>query len=90
MAQWKQIHLETMRLQVQSLALLSRLRIRRCHELWCRSQMWLGSGVAVALHRLAAVALIRPLAWESPYAACAGLEKTKKTKTKKKKTRCQV
>ena len=32
-----------------SLALLSGLRIWRCRELWCRSQMWLGSGVAVAV-----------------------------------------
>ena len=38
-----------MRLQVRSLALLSGLRIQRCRELWCRSQMWLGSHVAVAL-----------------------------------------
>ena len=25
------------------------LRIRRCHELWCRFQLQLGSGVAVAV-----------------------------------------
>ena len=31
------------------LALLSGLRIQRCHELWCRLQMWLRSRVAVAL-----------------------------------------
>ena len=31
---------------VQSLALL---RIRRCHELWCRSQAWLRSDVVVAV-----------------------------------------
>ena len=34
--------------RVQSLALLSGLGIRCCCELWCRSQMHLGSGVAVA------------------------------------------
>ena len=34
-------------------------------------------------HRLAAIALIRPLAWEPPYAAGAAL---KKTKTKNQKT----
>ena len=28
--------------------LASGLRIRRCRELWCRSQTWLGSGVVVA------------------------------------------
>ena len=29
--------------------LLSELRIRCCCELWCRLQMWLGSGVAMAV-----------------------------------------
>ena len=48
MAQWKRILLGTMRLQVRSLALLRGLRIRHCHELWCRSQMQLGSCIAVA------------------------------------------
>ena len=38
-----------MRMQVQSLALLSGLRIQRGRELWWRSQMWLGSHIAVAL-----------------------------------------
>ena len=32
-----------------SLALLSGLRIQRCCELWCRLQMRLRSGVAVAV-----------------------------------------
>ena len=48
-AQQKQIQLGTMRLQVRSLALLSGLRIQHYHELWCRSQTWLGSRVAVAV-----------------------------------------
>ena len=49
---------------------------RRCSSdlvllwLWCRP---------------AAVAPIRPLAWEPPYAMGAALEKTKKKKKKKKK-----
>jgi len=47
-AQWKEIQLGTMRLQVQTLASLIASRIRRCRELWCRSQMQLGSRVAVA------------------------------------------
>ena len=38
-----------MRRQVQSLALLSGLRIQCCQELRCRSQMRLGSSVTVAL-----------------------------------------
>ena len=37
------------RVRVQSLASLSGLRIWLFHELWCRSQMRLGSGVAVAV-----------------------------------------
>ena len=49
-AQQKQIQLETVRLQVPSLASLSGLRIQRCRELWCRLQTRLGSGVAVGGH----------------------------------------
>ena len=49
MAQWKQIQLGAMRLRVRSLASISALRILRCHELWCRSQMQLGPHVAVAV-----------------------------------------
>ena len=43
------IILATDLLGVRSLTLLSGLRIQRCHELWCRPQMQLGSGVAVAV-----------------------------------------
>ena len=49
MAQQKQIRQGTMRLQVQSLALLSGLQIRHCRELQCRLQMRLGSRIAVAV-----------------------------------------
>ena len=35
--------------------------------------------------RPAATVLIRPLAWEAPYAECVALEKGKKTKKTKKK-----
>ena len=38
-----------MKTQVQSLALLSELRIWYFHELWCRSQVRLRSGAAVAV-----------------------------------------
>ena len=48
-AQRKQIHLGTMRLRVQSLALLSRLRIWHCRELRYRLQTWLRSLIAVAV-----------------------------------------
>ena len=37
--------------------------------------------------RLAATALIRPLAWEPPYPAGAALEKAKRQKRKKEKKR---
>ena len=49
MAQKKQIQLGTIMLWVQSLALLSGLRIRCCSEVCCRLQMQLGSGIAVAV-----------------------------------------
>ena len=45
--QQKWIQLGTVRLRVRSLASLSGLRIRCCHELWCRLQTRLRSGVAV-------------------------------------------
>ena len=45
----KRIQLVSMRMRVQSLASRSGLRVRHCCELWCRSQMQLGSGVAVAV-----------------------------------------
>ena len=38
-----------MRMRIPSLALLSGLRIQSCHELWCGSQMRLGSRVAMAV-----------------------------------------
>ena len=71
-AQWKQIQLVSMRIQVRSLALLSGLRIWRCCELW---------------HRLAVAALIQPLASELPYAIGAGLKSKKKTNPKKQKNK---
>ena len=88
MSQWKRILLGTMRLWVRFLVLLSGLRIRHCCELWytgCRCSsdpalLWLWC-------RLAAVALLRPLAWELPYAVCAAL-KSKKIKIKKIKKLC--
>ena len=45
--QQKRIRLGNIRLWVRSLASLSGLRIWCCHELWCRSQMRLGSCIAI-------------------------------------------
>ena len=56
-----------------------------CHELWCRSQTQLGSGVLLWLWcRPAAAAPIGPLAWELPYAVGGVLEKTNKQKKTQK------
>ena len=48
-AQWLTNLTSNHELRVWSLALLSGLGIRCCRELWRRSQMWLGSHVAVAV-----------------------------------------
>ena len=63
---------------VQSLAMLSELRIRCCHELWCRSKRW--------LYFIAAAAVSIPsLAWELPYALGVALKSQKVRKKKKRK-----
>ena len=49
MAQRKQTLLVFMRIWVRSLASLGGLRIRRCRELWCRSQTRLRSRIALAV-----------------------------------------
>ena len=64
-----------MRVQVRSLATLSGLRIQCCPELRCR-----GSDIAQITillwlwYRLAAAALIQPLAWELPHALGVALK----------------
>ena len=77
-----------MRMQVQPLALLTGLGIQCCLKLWCRSQMWIGSRIAVAVGRLAAkspVWPLVPLAWgNSIYLMCC-CEKGKKKKKSFKK-----
>ena len=49
MAQWTWTWLAPMRTQVRTQASHNGLRIWRCGELWCSSQMWLRSHVAVAV-----------------------------------------
>ena len=68
-------------LRVRSLALLSGLRIPRCRELWCRSQMSSDPALLWLWCRLAAVARIGLLAWDPPYAAGAALKRKKEKKT---------
>ena len=76
-AQWKQIQLVSVRMQVWPLALLSGLGIQFCHEPWYRSQTQLGSQLLWLWHRPAGIGPIRPLAWELPYTACAALKSNK-------------
>ena len=71
-----------MRLWVQSLALLSRLRIRVAVSCGVGCRLSLDPALLWLWHRLAATAPIRPLAWEPLYAAGAAQEIAKK-KTKK-------
>ena len=77
----------SMRMQVQSLAPLSGLKIQICLELWCRLQTRLRSCVAVAVWcRLAGTAPVKPLAWEFPYAS--GVARKRQIKNKIKSLWC--
>ena len=67
--------LVSMKMQVWSLASLSRLRIWRCCKLQCRSQGWPRYFVAVAMVLMTATAPTWPLAWELPYAIHVTLKK---------------
>ena len=71
-------------MRVQSLSLLSRLRIWHCRELWCRLKTRLGPALLWLWCRLAAVALIQPLSWKPPYAMPRVQPWGKKKKKKKK------
>ena len=75
--------LVSMRTQVRSLASLSGFRIRRCCELWCRSQIQLRSDPALLWLWLwcSPVGLpIGPLARGPPYAAGVALKSKNKRK----------
>ena len=72
-----------MRTWVQSLASLSQLRTPHCHDLWCRSQTWLGSHMAVA-QAGGCSSESTPRLGTSMCHGC-GLKKTKDKRQKKKK-----
>ena len=74
-----------MRLWVQSLALLSRLRIRHCCEPWYKSQMWLESGVAVAVAVTGSYSSDSTPSLGTSICHGSGPRKGKKTKIKKEK-----
>ena len=71
-----------MRMQVRSLALLSGLRIRCCGELQCRSQMRLGSHVAVAVAKASSCSLDSTPSLGT--SICVGVALKRKKKKKKK------
>lgn len=76
-----------MRTWVQSLGLLSGLRIWHCYELHVRCRHSLDPALLWLWHRLAVVALIRPLAWKLPYATDAAL---KRQKERERVNRCRL
>ena len=68
------------------LALLRGLRIRHCHELWCRSQTWLGSHVAVAVAQASSCGSnVTPNPGTSFSHGCGPKKKKKKKRMKEKK-----
>ena len=56
---------------------LSGLKDPGCHELQCRLQMHLQSGIAMAVAQVSAAASIPPLVWELPYTLGETLKKKK-------------
>ena len=74
-----------MRFWVRSLALLSGLRIWRCHELWIGFRRGSDLTLLWLWRRPAATAPIGPLAWEPPYAEEVALEMAKRQKDKTNK-----
>ena len=80
-AQQSQTQLVSVRLQVQSLASISGLRLQCCHKLWYRSQMWLGSHGAVEQAGSYSSDLIPSLGTS----ICCGSSPRKGKKTNKKK-----
>ena len=74
----------SMRMQVRSLASFT-VRIQRCHELWCRSQVWLRSGIAVAVVQAGSCSLDSTSRLRTSICHGCGPKKQKK-ETKEKKT----
>ena len=68
---------------VQFLALLSGLRIQGCHELWYRPQMWLRSGVAMAVAYARSCSSDLTPSLGTSICFGYGFKKTKKEKKKK-------
>ena len=75
--------LVSMRMQVQSLASLDRLKIQCCLDLSIGCKHGLDLVLLWLWCRLAAATLILPLAWEFPYDAGVALKRKKKFFNKK-------
>jgi len=69
---------------VLSLALLSGLSVQRCRELWCSCRRGSDPKLLWLWSRLVAIAPIRPLAWEPPYAEGTAQEMAKRQQQQKK------
>ena len=80
MAQWNRISLVSLKMWVQSLALLSGLGIRRCRVLWCRSQIQHRSCVAVVVMQAIGYSSNSAPSLELPYAMGTALKGKKKRK----------
>ena len=85
-AQWLTNPNRNHEVAVRSLALLSVLRIWRCHDLWCRLQMWLGSGGAVAMAQADGYSSNWTPSLETSICLGSSPRNSKKTKKKKKNT----
>ena len=85
-AQQKRIWLVSMRMRVWFLASLSGLRIWHCHELFCRSQTQLRSGVAVAMvYTGSCSSVLTPSLGTSTCHRCSPKKAKKEKKEKRKK-----
>ena len=91
MAQRKRTRLVSMGMQVQSLASLSGLRIWCCCELLCRSQMQLGSVIAMAVATAGSCSVdLTPSLGTSICCRCGPKKKKKKKERKRKKERREL
>ena len=70
-----------MRMQVQSLTSLSGLRIQHCRELWCGSQMRLGSHVPAAVAQASSYIFDSTRSLGTSICFGCGPKKTKKKKS---------
>jgi len=79
-AQQKRIWLVSKRMRVWSLGSLSGLGIQHCRELWCRSQTWLGSCVAMAVAQASSCSSDSTPGVELPYAMGVAPKRKEKKK----------